>query len=61
MVGEITLIPDQTDKDARGRLLRYVFIGNTFVNCELIAQGYARAADKPPNSACAEYFQGAGH
>jgi peptide/nickel transport system permease protein len=56
---EITLIPDQTDKDARGRLLRYVLVGDTFVNYELVAQGLAQAADAPPNSACAEYFQGA--
>ena len=56
---EITLIPDQTDKDARGRLLRYMFVGETFVNYELVAQGFARAVDEPPNSACAEYFQSA--
>jgi peptide/nickel transport system permease protein len=56
---EITLIPDQTDKDARGRLLRYVFVGDTFVNYELVAQGFARAVDQAPNSSCAEYFQGA--
>ena len=57
---EITLIPDQTDKDSPGRLLRYVLIGDTFVNYELIAQGFAQAIDEPPNSACAEFFQGAG-
>ena len=31
------------DKDEYGRLLRYVFIDGTFVNAELVAQGYARA------------------
>ncbi len=57
---EITLIPDQTDQDSRGRLLRYVLVDDTFVNYELVAQGFARAVDAPPNSACAELFQGAG-
>ena len=56
----VTLIPDQTDKDSRGRLLRYVLVGDTFVNYELVAQGFARAVDTPPNSACAEFFQSAG-
>jgi peptide/nickel transport system permease protein len=57
---DVTLIPDQTDQDARGRLLRYVLIGDTFINYELIAKGFARAADAPLNSACAEFFQGVG-
>jgi endonuclease YncB( thermonuclease family) len=57
---DVTLIPDQTDQDARGRLLRYVLVGDTFVNYELVAQGFARAADASLNSACAEYLQGAG-
>jgi len=54
---EITLIPDQTDKDARGRLLRYGLVGDTFVNYELVVQGFAQVADISPNSACAEFFQ----
>lgn len=31
------------DKDKYGRILRYVYIDGTFVNAELVAQGYARA------------------
>jgi endonuclease YncB( thermonuclease family) len=57
---EITLIPDQTDKDSRGRLLRYVLVGDTFVNYELVAQGFARVVGEPPNSTCADLFRGAG-
>ena len=31
------------NKDEYGRLLRYVYIDGTFVNAELVAQGYAKA------------------
>jgi endonuclease YncB( thermonuclease family) len=36
---DITLVADVVDKDAAGRLLRYVQVGETFVNLELIGQG----------------------
>ena len=32
---------DVTDKDRYGRLLRYVYVDGTFVNAELVRQGYA--------------------
>lgn len=54
---EVTLIPDFSDKDPRGRLLRYVLVGDVFVNYELLAQGFATALDAAPNSACADLFQ----
>ena len=31
------------DEDVYGRLLRYVYIENVFVNAELVTEGYARA------------------
>ncbi|MDP2743514.1 MAG: thermonuclease family protein [Dehalococcoidia bacterium] len=31
------------DKDEFGRLLRYVYVDGTFVNAELVAEGFARA------------------
>ena len=31
------------DEDVYGRLLRYVYIDNVFVNAELVTEGYARA------------------
>ncbi|MBI5962908.1 MAG: thermonuclease family protein [Chloroflexi bacterium] len=58
---EIVLTVDQTDKDARGRLLRYVMVGETFVNLKLIQQGLGSALDIPPDSACARTFQEADH
>jgi len=52
----VTLIPDATNKDASGRLLRYVTLGNAFVNNEMIAKGWGSAVDSPPNSACTQTF-----
>jgi endonuclease YncB( thermonuclease family) len=54
---EITLITDVSDKDPRGRLLRYVMVGNTFVNLNLIEKGFGSALDVPPDSACAQIFK----
>ncbi len=38
---EVRLEPDGTDKDKYGRLLRYVYVGDTMVNFELVRKGYA--------------------
>ena len=54
---DITMISDVSDKDPRGRLLRYVIQGNTFINIKLIQQGLGTALDVPPNSACAQAFK----
>jgi endonuclease YncB( thermonuclease family) len=54
---EVVLIQDKVDKDDRGRLLRYVLAGNTFVNNELLQQGFGLAIDNPPDLACAQEFK----
>jgi endonuclease YncB( thermonuclease family) len=54
---EIFLIKDVNDRDERGRLLRYVMVGDTFVNFEMIQQGLGTALDVPPDSSCAQAFQ----
>jgi len=54
---EIILIKDVNDKDDRGRLLRYVLVGDTFVNFEMIQRGLGTALDVPPDSACAQAFE----
>lgn len=54
---DVTLIMDQSDKDARGRLLRYVLAGDTFVNLALIEKGFGSALDTPPDSACYPTFK----
>ena len=36
-------------RDKYGRLLAYVFVDDTFVNAELVKQGYAQVLTIPPN------------
>jgi hypothetical protein len=39
-----------------GRLLRYIYVGDTFVNAELVRQGWAEAREYPPDTRFAERF-----
>jgi len=52
----VTLVRDVSETDRYGRLLRYVYVGNTFVNAELIRQGYAEKVEYPPDTANAAWF-----
>lgn len=52
----VTLYTDISETDRFGRLLRYVFVDDVFVNYELIWMGYARQRDYPPDSACKDLF-----
>ncbi|MFN7034747.1 MAG: thermonuclease family protein [Bellilinea sp.] len=52
----ITLYRDTSETDRFGRLLRYVFVDEVFVNFELIRMGFARQRDYPPDSACKDLF-----
>lgn len=47
---------DVQDRDPTGRLLAYVYIGDTFVNAELVRKGLAYAAAYPPNLKHQEEF-----
>jgi micrococcal nuclease len=49
--GDVVLERDVSDRDRFGRLLRYAYAGDTFVNQELVAQGLALAARFPPDLA----------
>lgn len=53
---QVTLVKDVSEVDRYNRLLRYVFVGDIFVNYELVRQGYAYAYTYPPDVACAEMF-----
>jgi endonuclease YncB( thermonuclease family) len=53
---EVTLVQDRSNADLYGRLLRYVYVGDTFVNAELVRQGYAEAVEYPPDTAHAAEF-----
>jgi len=45
----VTLVRDTSNTDRYDRLLRYVYVGNTFVNRELVAEGYAEAVLYEPD------------
>lgn len=47
---------DVQTKDRYGRILAYVYVGDTFVNAELAKQGWANAWTRPPNVKHAELF-----
>ncbi len=50
------LVRDMLDTDEQGRLLRYVMIGDHFINVELIQQGYAHTV-RTTAPACAAVFE----
>ena len=45
----VRLEMDAQEKDAQGRMLAYVYVGDLMVNAELVANGYAAVAISPPN------------
>lgn len=53
----VRLIRDVRERDDFGRLLRYVYVGEVFVNAELIRQGYAYAKAYPPDTRYAALFE----
>ena len=53
----VRLEMDVQEKDAQGRLLAYVYVGDLMVNAELVANGYAEVAIKPPNVMHEEMLQ----
>lgn len=52
----VRLVPDREPLDRYGRTLAYVYVGETFVNAELVRRGYARTLTIPPNTAKARYL-----
>lgn len=46
---EVRLEKDISEKDKYGRILRYVYIGDTFINDYLVRQGYAHSYSYPPD------------
>ncbi len=47
----VRLVFDRERRDVYGRLLAYVYVGDQFVNGELVAGGYARTLEIAPNTA----------
>lgn len=55
---EARLVPDREPRDRYGRTLAFVYVGDVFVNAELLKNGYARTIEIEPNTSKAEYFAG---
>ena len=53
---EVRLVKDITDRDKYGRLLRYVYQGDTFVNEALVRGGFASVYTYPPDVAFIPLF-----
>ena len=53
----VRLVKDVSETDRFGRLLRYVYAGDIFVNAALVEQGYAEAAEYPPDTTQAVYLE----
>jgi len=53
---EVRLEKDIIEKDEYGRLLRYVYADNLFVNAEMIRLGLARVEEIKPNTKYSELF-----
>lgn len=49
----VTMVRDVSETDRYGRLLRYVYVGDTFVNGALVSGGWAIAKEYPPDTAMA--------
>ena len=53
----VRLERDTSDTDRYGRHLRYVYVGDVFVNAELVRLGLARAVAYPPDTRHQEYLE----
>ncbi len=54
---KVRLERDVSDTDRYGRLLRYVYVDDIFVNAELVRQGLARAQAYPPDTKYQDYLE----
>ena len=52
----IRLEKDVSETDKYGRLLRYVYIDDDFINLRLVAEGYANVVTYPPDVKYSEQF-----
>ncbi len=54
---EVRLVKDVSETDKYGRLLRYVYVGDTFVNDYLVRNGFANSSTYPPDVKYQEQFK----
>jgi len=53
----LRLEKDVSETDKYGRLLRYVYVGDIFVNAYLVENGYAQVSTYPPDVKYSNYFK----
>jgi endonuclease YncB( thermonuclease family) len=53
----VRMVADKGDRDPYNRLLRYVYVGDLFVNRAMIEQGYAETVYYSPNRAHLDEFK----
>ena len=53
----VQLIKDVSETDKYGRLLRYVYVDDIFVNNTLVREGFANASTYPPDVKFAQQFK----
>lgn len=54
---EVTLVKDISETDQYGRLLRYVYVDDKFINDILVRDGYANASSYPPDIKYQDQFR----
>lgn len=56
--GDLFLVPDRSDRDRYGRMLRFIYTADgVFVNREMVAQGYAQPIEYRPDVTLADDFR----
>jgi endonuclease YncB( thermonuclease family) len=53
----VTLLRDTSETDRYGRLLRYLYVGDTFVNQQLVRDGWAEVVVYTPDDQQADAFR----
>jgi micrococcal nuclease len=56
---EVLMVADISDRDTFGRLLRYLYVGEVFVNEEMVLAGLAIAKRYEPDTSMAEQLEAA--
>lgn len=46
---QVQLVKDISETDRYGRLLRYIYVDDEFINEKLVREGYAKASSYPPD------------
>jgi micrococcal nuclease len=57
----VRLVKDTSETDRYDRLLRYVYVGDVFVNARLVEEGYAEVVSYPPDTAYYDLFRDLEH